>query len=69
MMNEGDDPSTGYCRVCGTWARPPFEGYYHDSVCSRACFDEFKWRETLRIMRKRYYPDPRGNASESTTSS
>jgi len=27
-------------------------------VCSSACVREIRWRETLSIMGKEYYPDP-----------
>jgi len=27
-------------------------------VCSSACLQEIRWRETLSIMGKEYYPDP-----------
>ena len=54
-LQPGDDPSIGYCRICGGLGTPPYEGYYRDSVCSPVCMAEFKWRETLRIMRKTYY--------------
>ena len=56
QLSDGDDPSLGYCRICGEFKRPPYDGYYRDSVCSDKCMDEFKWRETLRIVRKKYYP-------------
>jgi hypothetical protein len=58
ILNTGDDPSLGYCRICGEFVRPPYEGYYRDSVCGLPCMEEFKWRETLRIMKKSYYPHP-----------
>ena len=58
QLCDGDDPALGYCRVCGVFARPPFEGYYDHGVCSRECFDEWKWRTTLRTLRKRYRPRP-----------
>lgn len=59
QLQEGDDPSLGFCRICGAFKRPPYDGYYRDSVCSNECMDEFKWRETLRNMRRKYYK--RGN--------
>lgn len=55
-MKEGDDPGACYCRVCGIWSVPPYPGYYRDAVCSKACFDEWQWRDTLHIVRKPYYP-------------
>jgi hypothetical protein len=55
-MQLGDDPSEGYCRICGVWARPPYEGYYAVGVCSTVCFAEWQWRQTLRILRKTYHP-------------
>lgn len=55
-MVEGENPACGFCRICGVWAVPPFPGYYRDAVCSQACFDEFKWRETLKILGKPFRP-------------
>ena len=54
-------PTTGdesYCRVCGQWCVYPYPGYYRDAVCSKDCFDEWRWRDTLHIVRKPYYPRP-----------
>ncbi len=62
-LETGDDPSTLHCRVCGVICIPPYEGYWRDAVCSLPCWNEFKWRETLRIVRKPYYPDPRTHAN------
>ena len=54
QMLPGVNPSAGYCRVCGTWAVPAYEGPYAHGVCTMACYDEWRWRETLKIMRKPY---------------
>lgn len=27
--------------------------------CSQACWNEFEWRQTLSILGKEYYPDPK----------
>lgn len=54
MLQPGDDPALGYCRVCGAWSKPTYEGPYQYGVCSMTCYEEFKWRETLRNMRKPY---------------
>ncbi len=54
IMHDGDNPALGHCRICGTVNVPPYPGYYRDAVCSRECFDEWKWRETLHILRKPY---------------
>ncbi len=29
---------------------------YSAQFCGAECYDEFKWRETLSIMGKQYYP-------------
>lgn len=55
-MKRGDNPAMVHCRVCGVWCLPPYRGYAKDAVCSRPCYDEFKWRETLQIVKKPYYP-------------
>jgi len=34
-------------------------GNFNGRFCSIECLREFKWRETLSIMEKDYYPDPR----------
>lgn len=67
-LREGDDPSFGFCRICGSFKVPPYPGFYRDSVCSQACMDEFKWRETLRIVRKKYYPHPQQQQKGNTKS-
>lgn len=53
-MTDGENPSAGWCRVCGAWAVPQYDGPYTHGVCSMMCYDEWRWRETLRIMRKSY---------------
>lgn len=32
---------------------------WKEGVCSMRCYYEKQWRETLSIMGKEYYPDPR----------
>lgn len=54
-LEQGDDPALGYCRICGIHTVPPYPGFYEDSVCSRKCFDEWKWRNWLHMLRKPYY--------------
>jgi hypothetical protein len=53
-LRDGDDPALGYCRICGMLTIPPYPGYYKDSICSKECFEEWKWRETLHIMHSPY---------------
>ena len=52
---DGENPNQVHCRVCGSWCIPPYPGYQKDAVCSKDCFNEFKWRETLGIMRSSYH--------------
>jgi hypothetical protein len=56
MLQVGDNPALCHCRVCGSVAVPPYPGYYRDAVCSRPCFDEWQWRDTLKILGKPYRP-------------
>jgi len=39
-----------------TWT--VFSPYIINKVCSKECNNEFRWRETLSIMDKEYYPNP-----------
>lgn len=39
----------------------PNTPWIKNAVCSKECNDEFHWRETLSIMGKEYYPDPKEN--------
>lgn len=54
----------GYCRVCGAemlWnvgSSIPYSGL---GVCGKECCQEYHWRETLSILGKEYYPDPKGD--------
>lgn len=32
--------------------------YFGFKICSKKCAKEMRWRETLSIMNKEYYPDP-----------
>lgn len=59
MLQPGDNPSLGYCRICGTKAVPPYEGYYADSVCSLPCWQEWQWRRALRTLQHPYARDVR----------
>lgn len=54
------------CCICGVafsaTVRNSFcggKGHFYEAVCTKACLDEKKWRETLSIMGKEYCPDPR----------
>lgn len=48
-----------FCRTCGIEMFCPTGANYGAEVCSSKCWNELKWRETLSIMNKEYYPDPR----------
>lgn len=54
ILQKGDNPALGYCRICGALSVPPYEGYYRDAVCSRPCYEEWQWRRTLRTLQKPY---------------
>lgn len=47
---------TFYCRACGLKMFTTIGADYSAQVCSKECWSEFKWRETLSIMGKQYYP-------------
>ncbi len=55
LLPHGEDPALCYCRICGRQAVPPYPGFYRDAVCSRECFTEWTWRDTLHTLRKKYY--------------
>ena len=50
-----------YCNLCGKemFVAIAQIGNFDGRFCSIECLREFKWRETLSIMGKDYYPDPR----------
>ena len=52
-----------FCNCCGKEMFCESSRMYGGSflrwrVCSYACVREIRWRETLSIMGKEYYPDP-----------
>lgn len=52
-----------FCCICGKEFEcsvgSSVHGYFKQACCTRECLDEKQWRETLSIMGKEYYPDPR----------
>ncbi len=44
-----------YCLNCGNTFMTNFQ-FYNGTVCSEYCGKEMKWKETLYIMGKEYYP-------------
>lgn len=49
-----------FCRACGTKFHAQLvSGYASRGCCSKDCFEEYNWRETLSIMGKDYYPQPK----------
>lgn len=49
-----------FCNVCGkevTIAKSMGGKFLGYRVCSAKCCREARWRDTLHIMRKDYYPD------------
>jgi hypothetical protein len=53
-------PQKWFCTVCGKEQFSQLTGnkFVGAVTCSPACYREFKWRETLAILGKEYYPDP-----------
>lgn len=51
---DDSDPAAGYCRICAQFAVPRYPGWFSVGVCSQACYEEFRWRETLHIMHRPY---------------
>lgn len=52
-----------FCNCCGkemfvTCTQVMGSKFLGWRVCSSACVREIRWRETLSIMGKEYYPDP-----------
>lgn len=50
------------CCICGTKYMASVNRTWHgfdEATCRAQCFYEKKWRKTLSIMGKPYYPDPR----------
>jgi len=52
-------PQKWFCTVCGKEQNSPIAGKATGPLaCSAACYREFRWRETLSIFGKSYYPYP-----------
>lgn len=52
-----------FCNCCGKEMFVPCMGMMGSKflgwkVCSTECVREIRWKETLSIMNKEYYPDP-----------
>lgn len=50
------------CCICGVKYKATVNRTWHgfdQATCGSKCFYEKQWRETLSIMGKEYYPDPR----------
>jgi hypothetical protein len=45
-----------YCNNCGKAFVTRAGGEWHTRVCSRSCHRDLKWRETLSILGKDFYP-------------
>lgn len=50
-----------FCNSCGKEMFEELPRVYgnHFKVCDRKCAREMDWRETLSILGKEYYPDPK----------
>jgi len=45
-----------FCNTCGKEMLIKIADSYNGRFCSQECCNEFKWRETLSILGKEYYP-------------
>jgi hypothetical protein len=50
-----------FCNICGKeqFSEMPSNKYTGAMLCSMPCIHEFRWRQTLSIMGKEYYSDPK----------
>lgn len=49
-----------FCNACGKEEHRVLPGIGRTyKVCSMRCLQEMQWRDTLSLMGKEYYPDPR----------
>jgi hypothetical protein len=56
-----------YCNACGVRMVRELPGMGREyKVCTIECWREMQWRETLSIMNKEYYPDPRKDEHNGT---
>lgn len=53
-----------FCNICGKeqFSVLPSNKYVGAMTCSTECVREFRWRETLSILGKEYYPKPPENS-------
>ena len=49
----------GFCQVCGLPFKWNANSSFEQRVCSKPCWIEYKWRETLSILGKPYRKDER----------
>lgn len=49
-----------FCNACGKEENKILPGIGRTyKVCSMRCLNEMQWRDTLSLLNKEYYPDPR----------
>jgi hypothetical protein len=66
-MNRFFGPCAVKCCVCGNDMDWMTRYGRVASCCSKECYDEFEWRQTLAIMKKPYKPRPQKKENDGGT--